>query len=71
MFGRRTSLSVVITARNEEGNLKECVRIRVPMYIQPRQFGTSSAGSLKNVFGICRTLAVLVWDVNIRRRPFR
>jgi glycosyltransferase involved in cell wall biosynthesis len=42
---------------------------QVPMLIQPRQFGTSSAVSLYNVMTALRTLAVLVRDVKIRRRP--
>ncbi len=45
--------------------------IEVPMYIQPRRYGASSAVSLTNVATTLRTLAVLLWDVKIRRRPLR
>ena len=43
--------------------------VEVPMYVQPRQFGTSRAVSLYNVAAALRTLAHLVWDIKIRRRP--
>jgi dolichol-phosphate mannosyltransferase len=46
-----------------------CGAVQVPMLIQPRQFGTSSAVSLYNVVTALRTLAVLVRDIKIRRRP--
>jgi len=43
--------------------------VEVPMLIQPRQFGASSAVSLYNVVSALFTLAVLVRDVRIRKRP--
>lgn len=43
--------------------------VEVPMYIQPRQFGSSSAVSLRNVVMALKTVARLVWDVGARRRP--
>ena len=43
--------------------------VQVPMYIQPRQFGASSAVSLYNIVTALRSLAVLVWDIKIRRKP--
>ncbi|PYN81537.1 MAG: hypothetical protein DMD96_09780 [Candidatus Rokuibacteriota bacterium] len=43
--------------------------VQVPMLIQPRQFGSSSAVSLYNVVSALFTLAVLVRDVKVRRRP--
>jgi hypothetical protein len=43
--------------------------VQVPMYVQPREYGASSAVSLYNVTSALYTLAVLVRDVKIRRRP--
>lgn len=45
--------------------------VEVPMYLQPRAAGTSKAVSVYNIVTSLRTLAVLVWDVKIRRRPLR
>ncbi len=45
--------------------------VQVPMYIHPRRYGASAAVSLANIVTTLRTLAVLVWDVKIRRRPLR
>jgi glycosyltransferase involved in cell wall biosynthesis len=43
--------------------------VQVPMLVQPRQFGSSSAVSFYNVVSAIFTLGVLVRDVKIRRRP--
>jgi glycosyltransferase involved in cell wall biosynthesis len=43
--------------------------VEVPMYIQPRQYGASSAVSLYNVVSALFTLAILVRDIKLRRRP--
>ncbi len=43
----------------------------VPMYIQERQFGASRAVTIRNVVTALKTLAWLVWDVKVRRRPLR
>jgi glycosyltransferase involved in cell wall biosynthesis len=43
--------------------------VAVPMYIRPRQFGASSAVSARNVRTALTTLARLLWDVRVRRRP--
>jgi len=45
--------------------------VEVPMYIQPRQSGSSSAVSLRNVVTALKPVARLVWDVGARRRPRR
>ena len=43
--------------------------VEVPMYIQPRQFGSSSAVSARNVVTALKTVARLLWDIKVRRRP--
>ncbi len=43
--------------------------VQVPMYIQHRQYGSSRAVSLYNVASALFTLAILVRDVKVRRRP--
>lgn len=43
--------------------------VQVPMYIQRRGYGASSAVSVRNVLTALKTLGRLVWDVKIRRRP--
>ena len=43
--------------------------IPVPMYIQARQFGASRAVTVRNVVTAIKTVARLVWDVKVRRRP--
>ncbi len=45
--------------------------VQVPMYIQARRFGSSRAVSLQNFVTALKTLAVLFWDVRVRRRPLR
>lgn len=45
--------------------------VEVPMQIQPRAAGTSTAVSWHNVVTALRTVAVLVWDVKVRRKPLR
>ena len=43
--------------------------VQVPMHVQPREYGASSAVSLYNVVAALYTLGVLVRDVKLRRRP--
>lgn len=43
--------------------------VEVPMYIQPRQFGASRAVTVRNVVTSLKTVAVVLWDVRVRRRP--
>jgi hypothetical protein len=43
--------------------------VQVPMYVQPREYGASRAVSLYNVAAALYTLAVLVRDIRLRRRP--
>lgn len=45
--------------------------VQVPMYIQPRQFGASSAVSVNNVVAALKTVGRLLWEVRVRRRPLR
>jgi glycosyltransferase involved in cell wall biosynthesis len=45
--------------------------VQVPMHIQQRQYGSSRAVSLYNIASALFTVAVLVWDVKLRRRPLR
>lgn len=45
--------------------------VQVPMYLQPRGYGASRAVTVRNVATTLKTLARLVWDVKIRRRPLR
>jgi hypothetical protein len=39
------------------------------MYIQPRQFGASRAVTVRNVVTSLKTVALVLWDVRVRRRP--
>ena len=43
--------------------------VEVPMYIQPRQFGSSSAVSARNVVTALKTVVRLFWDIKVRRSP--
>jgi hypothetical protein len=43
--------------------------VEVPMYIQPRQFGASRAVTVRNVVTSLKTVALVLWDVKVRRRP--
>jgi len=45
--------------------------VEVPMYIQPRQFGASRAVTARNVVTSLKTVALVLWDVRVRRRPLR
>jgi len=45
--------------------------VEVPMYIQARQFGTSSAVSAGNIVTALQTLVRLVWVVHVRREPLK
>jgi dolichol-phosphate mannosyltransferase len=43
--------------------------VEVPMFIQPRQFGSSGAVTARNVITSLKTVALVLWDVKVRRRP--
>lgn len=43
--------------------------VEVPMYIQARRFGASSAVTTRNVATALKTVARLFWDIKVRRRP--